>query len=143
FLLLAVWAALAAHLGVAGALWAWSVTTYGAAIVGIVRVANHLRGRSTWDLRVALRDVTRYASSATVGNILGFLNYRIDSLVLIAFLGAAGFGVYSVAVSAGEVLFRIPRAVATATTYRVGSSSFEDSAMTTARSIRTCAAIVV
>lgn len=142
-LLVAVSAALALHLGVYGAMWAWALTTYGAAAVVLARIASQLRGASAWDFRDALRDVARYASSATVGNVLGFLNYRIDSLVLIGFLGATGFGVYSVAVSAGEVLFRIPRAVATATTFRVGASAFEDSALTTARSIRTCTALVV
>lgn len=141
--LIAVSAALAAHLGLYGALWAWALTTYGAAAVVLIRIATQLRAKAAWDFRAALRDVSRFASSATIGNVLGFLNYRIDSLVLIGFLGAAGFGVYSVAVSAGEVLFRIPRAVATATTYRVGASDFADSALTTARSIRTCTAIVI
>lgn len=143
FLLVTVSAALALHLGLAGALWAWALTTYGAAAVVMLRIANLLRGKPSWNFQEALRSISKYASSATVGSILGFLNYRIDSLVLIGFLGATGFGVYSVAVSAGEVLFRIPRAVATATTYRVGASAFEDSALTTARSIRTCTAIVV
>jgi O-antigen/teichoic acid export membrane protein len=143
FLLVMVGAALAMHLGLAGALWAWALTTYGAAAVVMLRVANLLRCKPSWDFREALRSIAKYASSATVGSILGFFNYRIDSLVLIGFLGAPGFGVYSVAVSAGEVLFRIPRAVATATTYRVGASAFEDSALTTARSIRTCTALVV
>lgn len=142
-LLAAVAAALAAHLGVYGAMWAWAVTTYGAAAVVLFRIATLLRGKPSWDFREALRDVARYASSATIGSVLGFLNYRIDSLVLIYFLGASGFGVYSVAVSAGEILFRIPRAVATATTFRIGASDFADSALTTARSIRTCTAIVV
>jgi len=141
FLLIAVSAALALHLGLAGALWAWALTTYGAAIVILLRIANLLRGRASWNFRDALKSITTYG--ITANGILGFLNYRIDSLVLIAFLGASGFGVYSVAVSAGEVLFRIPRAVATATTYRVGASAFEDSALTTARSIRTCTAIVI
>jgi len=143
FLLIAVSAALTLHLGLYGALWAWAVTTYGAAAVIMLRIASLLRGKSAWDFREALRAVTKYASSATAGGVLGFLNYRIDSLVLIAFLGASGFGIYSVAVSAGEVLFSIPRAVATATTFRVGASDFEESALTTARSIRTCTAIVV
>ena len=141
FLLIAVSAALALHLGLAGALWAWALTTYGAAVVIMLRIANLLRGKAAWNFRDALRSITTYG--ITANGILGFLNYRIDSLVLIAFLGASGFGVYSVAVSAGEVLFRIPRAVATATTYRVGASAFEDSALTTARSIRTCTAIVI
>ena len=142
FLLIVVAAALAAHLGVTGAMWAWALVNYGAAVVIIVRVAGALRGVPAWDFRAALRAIIAYGSRASVNGILGFFNYRIDSLVLIYFLGAAGFGVYSVAVSAGEVLFRIPRAVATATTFRVGASTFSQSFLTTAKSIRTCTAIV-
>jgi len=143
FLLLTVAGALIAHLGLLGAMWAWSICVYGAAVVVVVRAASALRGDSTWSFGDALRALIGYGARSAVAGVLGFLNYRIDSLVLIAFLGAAGFGVYSVAVSAGEILFRIPRAVATATTYHVGAASMEASAATTAKSIRTCIAVVV
>jgi O-antigen/teichoic acid export membrane protein len=142
FMLVVVCGAIAAHLGVPGALWAWSLCTYGAAIVVILRVVRGARGPSSWDFREALRSLVDYGARSGVYGLLGFLNYRIDSLVLIAYLGATGFGVYSVAVSAGELLFRIPRAVATATTHRVGASSFADAAATTAKAIRTSTAVV-
>lgn len=143
FMLVAVSAAIAAHFGVPGAMWAWSVCTYGAAVVVLVRAAYALRRAGTWPYAPGLRSIINYGFRSGVYGLLGFLNYRIDSLVLIAFLGATGFGVYSVAVAAGEVLFRIPRAVATATTYRVGATSFEESAATTAKAIRTSTAVVV
>ena len=142
FMLIAVSVAVAAHLGVPGAMWAWSITTYGAAAVVVIRAASALRGMPVWPFGEAIRALTSYGMRSGVYGVLGFLNYRIDSLVLIAFLGATGFGVYSVAVSAGELLFRIPRAVATATTYRVGAATFEDSAATTAKAIRTSTAVV-
>lgn len=141
FLFLTVSGALIAHLGLPGAMWAWSLSVYGAAVVVVIRAASGLRGSPTWEFRDAVRSGVGYGMRSAVGGVLGFLNYRIDSLVLIAFLGASGFGVYSVAVSAGEVLFRIPRAVATATTYHVGAATFEESAATTAKSIRTSIAV--
>jgi O-antigen/teichoic acid export membrane protein len=130
------------RLGVLGAMWAWSVCVYGAAAVVVVRAASALYGSPEWDFRDGVRSIFAYGLRSAVNGVMGFLNYRIDSLVLIAFLGAAGFGVYSVAVSAGEILFRIPRAVATATTFRVGAATFEESAATTAKSIRTSVAVV-
>jgi O-antigen/teichoic acid export membrane protein len=142
FMLIAVSAALAAHFGVRGAMWAWSVCTYGAAIVVVVRAAAALRGSGRWKFAEAMRSIFDYGVRSGVYGLLGFLNYRIDSLVLIAFLGAQGFGVYSVAVSAGELLFRVPRAVATATTYRIGAATFDESAATTAKAIRTSTAVV-
>ena len=142
-ILVVVSIAVAAHLGVRGAMWAWSICTYGAAAVVVARAAIGLRGSSGWKYGDAVRAIVNYGIRSGVYGLLGFLNYRIDSLVLIAFLGASGFGVYSVAVSAGELLFRIPRAVATATTYRVGASTFEESAATTAKAIRTSTAVVM
>jgi len=142
FLALTVSAAMLLHLGVMGAMWAWSLCVYGAAAVVLIRAASALRGTPEWDFAEGVRSIVAYGFRSAVNGVMGFLNYRIDSLVLIAFLGAAGFGVYSVAVSAGEVLFRIPRAVATATTFRVGAATFEESAATTAKSIRTSIAVV-
>ena len=137
FTLIAVAAAIVARLGVPGAMWAWSICTYGAALVVIARAAAKTHGPPQVPFRQVLGSLTHYGARAALFGVLGFLNYRIDSLVLIAYLGASGFGVYSVAVAAGEILFRVPRAVATATTYRVGSGDFATSASTTAKAIRT------
>ncbi len=142
FLALTVSGAMILHLGVLGAMWAWSLCVYGAAAVVVIRAASALRGTPEWDFGDGVRSIIGYGLRSAINGVMGFLNYRIDSLVLIAFLGAAGFGVYSVAVSAGEILFRIPRAVATATTFRVGAATFEESAATTAKSIRTSIAVV-
>jgi O-antigen/teichoic acid export membrane protein len=110
--------------------------------VVVARAASGLRGTPALNFREAVRSLVGYGWKSGIYGLLGFLNYRIDSLVLIVFLGAAGFGVYSVAVSAAELLFRIPRAVATATTYRVGATTFDESAATTAKAIRTSVAVV-
>jgi O-antigen/teichoic acid export membrane protein len=142
-LLVAVGAAVVAHLGVSGVMWAWSACTYGAAFVVILRARMALHGAPAVDFRKQMRSIVDYGFRAALFGILGFLNYRIDSLVLIAYLGAPGFGVYSVAVAAGEILFRVPRAVATATTYRVGSGDFAQSAATTAKAIRTSTAVIL
>lgn len=141
-LLVAVAAAVIAHLGIPGAMWAWSICTYGAAIVVLVRARGALSGAPTAPLGPQVRSIVDYGFRAALFGALGFLNYRIDSLVLIAYLGAPGFGVYSVAVAAGEILFRVPRAVATATTYRVGAGDFAQSADTTAKAIRTSTAVI-
>ena len=141
-LLIAVAAAILMHGGIAGAMWAWSICTYGAAAAVVLRALAAPSGAPTLGFGEALKALWQYGTRASLFGILGFLNYRIDSLVLIAFLGASGFGIYSVAVAAGELLFRIPRAVATATTYRVGSGDFDQSAATTAKSSRTSTAVV-
>jgi O-antigen/teichoic acid export membrane protein len=141
FQLIVVSVALLMHRGIPGAMWAWSICTYGAAVAVIGRALSAGTGQRTLGFREALTSIWQYGTRASLFGILGFLNYRIDSLVLIAFLGAPGFGVYSVAVAAGEILFRVPRAVATATTFRVGSGDFAQSAETTAKSIRTSTAV--
>jgi O-antigen/teichoic acid export membrane protein len=142
FTLLAVGASVLLHLGVVGAMAAWTVCLYGATLVLTRRLLAALDGRPTVAFGQSLRDLTSFGSRSALFGVLGFLNYRIDSLVLVAFLGASGYGVYSVAVAAGELLFRIPRAISSAITFRVGSASFEESAATTAKAIRISAAAV-
>lgn len=140
FTLLTVGAAVAFHLGVLGAMAAWTICLYGVTIASVRRAFASLDGKPTVSFAESFRQLSAFGSKSALFGVLGFLNYRIDSLVLVAFLGATGFGVYSVAVAAGELLFRIPRAVSAAIAYTVGSAGFAESAATTAKAIRLSAA---
>lgn len=60
-----------------------------------------------------LRAFLSYGARAWVGNILQFFNYRLDIFVVNYFIGAAGVGQYSLAVTMAEVVWYIPSAVST------------------------------
>ena len=46
-----------------------------------------------------------------MGNVLQFFNYRLDLFLVNYFLGPSGVGIYTVAVSMGEMLWYLPNAV--------------------------------
>ena len=134
--------ALALHRGVTPVLWSWSICTYLAAAVVAWRALRAASGPRTTDFRSNLGGLVNFGVRSALNGVMGFLNYRIDSLVLIGYMGAAGFGIYSIAVAAGEALFRISRAVSTATTYHIGTQDLAGSAALTAKSVRASTAAV-
>ena len=92
-------------LGVGGAIGATvlsSVLLCGVLFFWLRRIAGGVR------LRLSLayiRDALRYGVKAHLGNIIGFLNYRIEVFLLGAFLPASAVGFYAVAVGLAEKLW--------------------------------------
>lgn len=54
-----------------------------------------------------------YAIRDHPGTVLQFLNYRLDQIFVSGYLGAAGVGLYTVAVTLGELLWLLPNSIAT------------------------------
>lgn len=106
--------------GVLGALAAWITALYACAAVVVadmVRGGGRLHAREFY---ANAREFLRVGSQSGLNAALGALNYRVDSILLIALLGLPTFGVYSIAVSIGEMLFLIARSVNTAVGREVG-----------------------
>ena len=57
-----------------------------------------------------------------LGNIAGFLNYRMDVFLVAYFVGASGVGFYSIAVGIAEMVGMLPSAVAIVLMREVASS---------------------
>jgi O-antigen/teichoic acid export membrane protein len=137
FVLIVAVTGYALHDGPFAALVAWSAAVDIAALYMLLQV-----------LPAAMRDgqrATRWQSARALFalgvrwglySVAGFLVYRVDSLMVAALLGTASFGIYSIAVSAGELLFMISRSVATASAYRIGSAAAAESAGVTATAVR-------
>ena len=66
-------------------------------------------------------------------NVIQFLNYRVDMLIVSAFLGAAAVGFYSVAVNFAEVLWYVPTSIGTVLFPHVANSTNGSANITTAR----------
>ncbi len=135
------------HAGVLGAIAAWLAATYAFAAIIVVDAIRDGGRLHTVAFRETLGELARVGSQSALNAGLGLLNYRIDSLILIAMLGMSSFGVYSIAVSAGEMLFLISRAANTAIGREVGMADAQRSAEITAWTIRagfaTCALAAV
>jgi O-antigen/teichoic acid export membrane protein len=129
------------HGGAIAALAAWLACLYGAAFVVVWHALKLGRGQSRAPLVPTMRGLVRFGGLSSVNLLLGTINYRIDSIILISILGIASFGIYSIAVNFGELLFTLTRPVTAAVTRDIGVRDAMDSALITAKVIRTCAVI--
>ena len=92
-------------LGVFGALWATILSSAVLCVFlfpWVMRIAGGIRYRLNY---AYLRDAFRYGIKAHLGNIIGFLNYRIEVFLLGIFLPVAAVGFYAVAVGLAEKLW--------------------------------------
>jgi len=73
-----------------------------------------------------IRHSVTYGIQAHLANILGFLNYRIDMLLVNGFVGAAAVGTYSVAVGIVEKIWIVSQAASTVLFPKVAAESDEE-----------------
>jgi O-antigen/teichoic acid export membrane protein len=105
FLLVLFVVTVAFGLGVGGAIWATVLSSLLLCVVlffWLRRIAGGVRLRLDFQY---IRDALRYGVKAHLGNIIGFLNYRIEVFLLGAFLPASAVGFYAVAVGLAEKLW--------------------------------------
>ncbi|MDQ6780059.1 MAG: polysaccharide biosynthesis C-terminal domain-containing protein [Candidatus Eremiobacteraeota bacterium] len=130
------------HGSAVGALAASVLCMYGAAAVVVWHVLRLSAWPSESRLVSTLQTMAHFGGQSSLNQFLGALNYRIDSLILIAMLGTSSFGIYSIAVNCGEALFWLSRPVATAVSRDIGVRGLQSSSAMTARVIRVCTAFV-
>lgn len=112
--LLALLALSAGHLTTTAAVTMWIASNAIAVGYALQRI-----GRRYFDPRAIVRprwsvplSLVRFGVQGESGTILQLLNYRLDAYVVGLFVGLAGVGFYSVAVSVTEAIWFVPNAVA-------------------------------
>ena len=109
-----------------GALWAYLASSIISLIIPSmliwVRWDGPTRPSLDWEL---LKESLRFGLKGHLGNIAGFLNYRMDTLLVAYFVGASGVGLYSIAVGMAEMVGILPSAVALVLLPKVASSEGE------------------
>lgn len=73
-----------------------------------------------------LQESFRYGSVGLLANIVQFFNYRLDFFLLASLASPAAVGVYSIAVTIGELLWKLPTAASTILFPRVASTREHD-----------------
>jgi O-antigen/teichoic acid export membrane protein len=104
-LLFVLLATVGLKLGIAGALWATILSSLLLCVVlfpWLRKVAGGVRFRPNLEY---VRDALSYGIKAHLGNIVGFLNYRIEIFLLGAFIPVTVVGFYAVAVGLAEKLW--------------------------------------
>jgi len=122
FIVIALWALKA---GVVGALVAGALTWLLTDVV-LFLWARKVEGGISFKLNLAyLRKASVYGIQAHLGNILSFLNYRIDMFLVNGFLNPAAVGFYSVGVGLVEKLWLVSQAASTVLFPRVAAETDE------------------
>jgi O-antigen/teichoic acid export membrane protein len=86
-------------------------------IQGVARLGLGRQGRS------GIRNVIGYARPMYVGNLVQFLNYRLDVFLVAAFAGLRELGLYALAVTLGQLLWIVSNSAAGVLFPRVASAS--------------------
>lgn len=105
FLLLVFLATMGFGLGVGGAIWASILTSVFLCVLLFLWLRRIAGGVEFRPNLAYVRDTLGYGIRAHLGNVIGFLNYRIELFLLGAFLPIAAVGFYSVAVGVAEKLW--------------------------------------
>jgi O-antigen/teichoic acid export membrane protein len=111
----------------------WLVSSLATMLVGLALVGfrNLDLGtvlRPKWRI---LREQISFGVQGQLGNLLQLLNYRLDSLLVLLFVNAAGVGFYAVGVAMTESIWFIANAVAVVLLPRLTTAQAEDAASLT------------
>ena len=120
----------AGGLDVRGVLVFWTVSSFltmaaGLALVGLRHLHLPTALRPRWPV---LKEQVRFGMQGQAGNLLQLLNYRLDSFLVLAFVNAAGVGIYAVGVAVSESVWFVANAVAVVLLPRLTHADPEDAA---------------
>src|ERR1700730_1142603 len=122
---------------VQAALAAWALGQGVAAVYSIWLARIHWRPLAVASITLErLRGLLTFGAQSGLANLVSFLNYRVEALMVEAFLGQRELGIYAVAVRVAAGLWFFSQAIMTASYARIGSLSPEESARLTARGMR-------
>jgi len=99
-------------------LWA---TVAGAVIGAALQVRGVVSATAPTGERPVFRPALDYALPAYLGNIVQFLNYRLDQYLVVFFVGTAELGTYALAVTLGQLIWLLSNAGAQVLLPRVAS----------------------
>jgi stage V sporulation protein B len=132
------------RLGVPGAVGGSVIVSCLGAAAAILAV-RHVANRNPGGTPVSVRSVVSYGARVYPAGIMGYFNYRADTLLIQALLvkSAGPLGLYSMAVTMAELLFFIPDAVNTIFMPTVVGSTAEEANAKLGRVSRTTFLVTV
>jgi O-antigen/teichoic acid export membrane protein len=123
-------------------LGAWAVSYIAAAIYSYVAMRPFIKGdeRAT---PAMVREQLSFGSTSGLAQLAGFINMRIDVIVVSFALGVKAVGLYTLAVNLAELLWQVSAPMATAAFPRIATGDEGASARFTAKLIRHILALMV
>lgn len=114
------------------------------AVVGVTAALLALRaGGPALQGRAAWRAQAGFCVVVGLTNLVSWLNYRVDLFVVERFAGLGEAGIYSVAVTAAELLWFVSSSVSAATYARIGAPDAAQAAQLTVRVVHLNLAILL
>jgi O-antigen/teichoic acid export membrane protein len=134
-LILVLILSLAVKGGVFGTVVAWASATLVAAIIAILLV--HRTTSIKWSFYPQLfRDSIKFGIKGYLGNVIQFLNYRLNMFLVVFFMDVTFVGYYSISVAMAEALWYLPGAVGTVIFARTPGMKAEEANVSTPRICR-------
>lgn len=141
YALLVIAAELAGRLSVNVAAFSFAIAQLvGAAMLLLVSLRGNGFGRLD---RSLMRDAVRFGVRAWAGSVAGYLNFRVDQILMAYLAGAATLGIYAVSVNVSELLLYLPTAAATALAPAIAGSDRTVQVAATLRAMRTIALLTL
>ncbi len=143
---------------VIAALVIWHVSSYQALALWIVaqaaaagytalvlrrRIARSGPSRNEHSLAFLIREQLHFGSRSSLATVAGYINLRIDVFLISALLGPRLLGIYTLAVSTGELLWSISLPVIWAALENIAGDAFAEAAKLTAALMRSMVALQV
>jgi O-antigen/teichoic acid export membrane protein len=90
-----------------------------------------------------VREQFRFGTRTSLATVAGYINMRIDVFLISAMLGSKMLGIYTLAVTTGEMLWSVSLPIVYAALENIAGDSFTNSAALTARLMRSVVALQV
>jgi O-antigen/teichoic acid export membrane protein len=126
-----------------GALYAWLISCI---LEFVFNLIKSYPKNSKFRLKINfnwLKESLRYGKSIYFSNLLGFLNYKADRFIIIAFLNPYQLGLYSIASNLAERIWIIADSISTVLFPKVSSLNSEEAADITRKTSSACIGITV
>lgn len=111
--------------GVFSVILAWTIAVLVAAILSILLVRRTTRIKWSFYPQV-FKDSVKFGVKGYLGNVIQFLNYRLDMFLVAFFMSVTFVGYYSISVAMVEALWYFPAAVGTIVVARTPGLSAEE-----------------
>jgi O-antigen/teichoic acid export membrane protein len=122
------------------ALWSlasWLLVMVVISIVSLRKIAPYkVRRDEKTDSGEVFRHQVFFGFRITFNQLLAMLNYQIDIFIILALMGHAALGVYSVAVGLGQLMWHVSRPLAVTSYGRITSGTPEEAARITMSCVR-------
>ena len=123
-------------------LGAWVASNIAAAIYSYFALRPFIKGVEP-ATRAIVREQLSFGSTAGLAQLSGYVNMRIDVIVVSLTLGAHALGLYTLAVGLAELLWQVTSPMCTAALPRIAVGDERASAIFTAKLIRHILAVVL